>query len=75
MNFDLDRSLRSKREFPRRLAGRPIEETLAMLDALRARAIALRESRVVGEMGEVVDERPGGGMEEGKEGSSHGRGV
>lgn len=45
MNFDLAKILQSKRAFRQRLAARPIEEKLAMLDALRARAIALRESR------------------------------
>ena len=45
MTFDLSKILQSKREFHQRLAARPIEEKLAMLDALRARAIALRQSR------------------------------
>lgn len=45
MTFDLARILQSKSAFRQRLAARPIEEKLAMLDALRARAIALRESR------------------------------
>jgi hypothetical protein len=45
MTFDLAKILQSKRAFRQRLAARPIEEKLAMLDALRARAIALRESR------------------------------
>ena len=39
MTFDLTKILESKREFRHRLAGLPIEEKLAMLDALRARAI------------------------------------
>jgi len=42
MTFDLGKILQSKREFRRRLAARPIEEKLAMLDALRERALALR---------------------------------
>jgi hypothetical protein len=45
MTFDLTKILQSKREFRRRLAAKPIEEKLAMLDALRARTIALRGSR------------------------------
>lgn len=45
MTFDLAKILQGKREFRRRLAVRPIEEKLAMLDTLRARAIALHESR------------------------------
>ncbi len=35
MTFDLAKILQSKREFRQRLASRPIEEKLAMLDALR----------------------------------------
>ena len=42
MTFDLAKILQSKREFRRRLAARPIEEKLAMLDSLRERALALR---------------------------------
>jgi len=49
MTFDLAEILRSKHAFRQRLAARPIEEKLAMLDALRARAIALRESTPVAE--------------------------
>jgi len=45
MTFDPAKILQSKRAFRQRLAARPIEEKLAMLDALRDRAIALRESR------------------------------
>ena len=45
MTFDLDKIIQSKREFRQRLAAKPIEEKLAMLDALRARTIALRASR------------------------------
>ena len=44
MTFDLAKILQSKRAFRQRLAGRPIEEKLAMLDALRERALALRPS-------------------------------
>jgi hypothetical protein len=42
MTFDPDKILQSKREFRQRLAARPIEEKLAMLDALRERALAIR---------------------------------
>ena len=45
MTFDLSKILQSKRAFRQQLAARPIEEKLAMLDALRERALALRESR------------------------------
>ena len=42
MTFDPAKILQSKNEFRQRLAARPIEEKLAMLDALRERAHALR---------------------------------
>ncbi len=45
MSFDLARIMQSKRAFRQQLAAKPIEEKLAMLDALRARTIALRGSR------------------------------
>ena len=45
MTFDLGRILQSKREFRQRLAARPIAEKLAMLDALRERALALRPAK------------------------------
>lgn len=41
MTFDLATILQSKRDFRQRLAARSIEEKLAMLDALRERALAL----------------------------------
>ena len=47
VNFDLDKILQTKREFRRRLAARPIEEKLALLDALRERALAIRSARPV----------------------------
>jgi hypothetical protein len=47
MTFDLQQILASKRDFRRALAGRAISEKLAMLDALRARALrAARESTI-----------------------------
>lgn len=52
MTFDLTRILESKRAFRQRIAARPIEEKLAMLDALRARAITLRATQPVA--GEVM---------------------
>ena len=45
MTFDLAKILQSKREFRKRLAARPIAEKLAMLDALRERALAVRPKR------------------------------
>jgi hypothetical protein len=56
MTFDLAKILQSKREFRRRLAARPIEEKLALLDALRERALALRESRPAVEAGALREE-------------------
>ena len=56
--FDLAKILQSKREFRQRLAARPIAEKLAMLDALRARAIALRESRSAAGAGGLREEPP-----------------
>jgi hypothetical protein len=42
MTFDLAKILQSKREFRQRAAARPIQEKLALLDALRERALTLR---------------------------------
>jgi len=44
MTFDLKRMLESKKALRRKLAGRPLAEKLDMLDALRERALALREA-------------------------------
>jgi hypothetical protein len=49
MTFDFAKILQHKREFHQRLAARPIIEKLAMLDALRARALALRPPRPLSE--------------------------
>jgi hypothetical protein len=54
MTFDLARISQSKREFRRRLAARPIEEKLAMLDALRERALAIRPPRPRAEVSRVI---------------------
>jgi hypothetical protein len=56
MTFELARILQSKREFRKRLAARPFEEKLSMLDALRARAVILRKSRHDTEAGTVQEE-------------------
>jgi hypothetical protein len=45
MTFDLTKILQSKREFRKRLAARPIEEKLTMLDALRERTLAIHPMR------------------------------
>ncbi len=45
MTFDLAKILESKRKFRQRLAARPIAEKLAMLDALRERALAIRPAQ------------------------------
>jgi hypothetical protein len=57
-SFDLTKILQSKREFRQRLAARPIEEKLALLDALRERALALRESRSAAAAGALREESP-----------------
>jgi hypothetical protein len=54
MSFDLEQMLKSKEAFRERLARLPIGEKLRLLDALRERALAIRESNdrasiVVGE--------------------------
>lgn len=58
MTFDLAKILQSKRAFRQRLAARPIEEKLAMLDALRARALALRSSGLAAGSGVLHEELP-----------------
>jgi hypothetical protein len=42
MSFDLQKTLADKRALRQRLASRPIEEKLRMLDALRERELAIR---------------------------------
>lgn len=58
MTFDLTKIMQSKREFRQGLAAKPIEEKLAMLDALRARTIALRGSRSPAEPGTLRETPP-----------------
>ena len=57
MTFDLAKILQNKREFRQRLAARPIAEKLAMLDALRERALTIRPARSASEEG-VLREQP-----------------
>jgi hypothetical protein len=45
MTFDLAKILQSKRDFRQRAATRPVEEKLAMLDALRERDLTLRSAQ------------------------------
>ena len=47
MIFDPAKILESKRALRRDLAARPITEKLALLDALRARQLAIRPARSV----------------------------
>jgi hypothetical protein len=54
MTFDLAKIIIGKREFRRQLAARPIEEKLAMLDALRERALAIRPQRSHAEVSRVI---------------------
>ena len=58
MTFDLAKILQSKREFRKRLAARPISEKLAMLDALRERALTIRPARPTTEPGALRGEPP-----------------
>ncbi len=57
MTFDPAKILKNKRDFRQRLAARPIAEKLAMLDALRERALAIRPTRPASER-EVLREHP-----------------
>jgi len=59
MTFDPAKILQSKREFRQRLAARPIAEKLALLDAMRERALALRPTRPASEAGALREEPPG----------------
>ena len=58
MTFNLAKILQSKREFRKRLAARPIVEKLAMLDALRERALAIRPTQPAGEASGLREESP-----------------
>ena len=58
MSFDLAKILQSKREFRQRLAARPIEEKLAMLDALRERALTIRPARSASETTVLREQSP-----------------
>jgi hypothetical protein len=58
MTFDWVKIQQSKQEFRRRLAARPLAEKLAMLDALRERALALRHARRASEAGVRREEPP-----------------
>jgi hypothetical protein len=55
MTFDLKRIIEAERAHRRELAMRPIAEKLAMLDALRERALVLRGAR----RSDAVAEGPG----------------
>ena len=44
MNFDIEQMVRSKQAFRRRLANLPIAEKLRLLDAMRERAVIIREA-------------------------------
>lgn len=58
MSFDVEEMLRSKQALRQRLAAAPIAEKLRLLDALRERAIALREARLT-EPSTAREEPPG----------------
>jgi hypothetical protein len=58
LTFDPAKILQSKRAFRQRLAARPIEEKLAMLDALRERALAIRPPRPGSQVDALREEPP-----------------
>jgi hypothetical protein len=58
MNFDLARILEGKRTLRRSLANRPVVERLAMLDALRERALTIREAAARHEAAAVRESVP-----------------
>lgn len=58
MTFDIEKILQSKRDFRRRAAALPIEEKLAMLDALRERALVIRGARPGADKGRLKEQRP-----------------
>jgi hypothetical protein len=58
MTFDLAKILQSKREFRRRLAALPIEEKLALLDALRECALGIRPAPPVSKPEALHEEAP-----------------
>lgn len=63
MTFDLDRILASKQALRRDLASRPVAEKLAMLDALRDRARAIRAAaarKMFSQAPEAAQECPAG---------------
>src|SRR5580765_631280 len=58
MILDLAKILRSKPQFQQRLAARPVQEKLAMLDAWRERALQLRAGRSMPKADELHEEPP-----------------
>lgn len=58
MTFDLTKIIESKRAFRQRLTARPIEEKLAMLDALRERSLALRSPQSAARVAALHEEPP-----------------
>jgi len=58
MSFDLEGILESKRAFRQQIAARPIEEKLALLDALRERALAIRAAQPILKLGALHEQPP-----------------
>jgi hypothetical protein len=56
MIFDLAKILQSKHAFRKRVAALPIEEKLALLDALRERALLIRPAHSTPKPGQLNDE-------------------
>ena len=62
MTFDLTKIAESKRAYRQRLASLPIAEKLAMLDALRERALAIRSARGNSEPTALREQSPACGV-------------
>jgi len=56
MTFNLVKILESKRKFRQRLTERPIEEKLAMLDALRERTLVICPARAKSQTGLLCEQ-------------------
>ena len=59
MSFDLEKIWESKRAFRQQLIALPIAKKLEMLDALRARTLAINKSRNAPESHKLREQSPG----------------
>ncbi|MDO8586588.1 MAG: hypothetical protein Q7T82_06065 [Armatimonadota bacterium] len=67
MTFDMGKILESKRALRSRLASLPVTEKLAMLDALRDRALAIRKAATRSQATAVRESPPGYGVSDRKD--------